>query len=222
MLKFLKRLIKYFAFFCLGVVACFIAGFTVASNYAIEHITHLHDQKGTEDYINPNLIEISHIGNKYIEELDLFEKMSLKISTGSMPEFCPILCNSVYMDRERLKDEKTAYILEYFNSQGNRAFNDPLFRLKLKELNFVSQIFTVPLRSLFNDLKTLGPINNFSDKFIVTVQFETVVAKELLSLYWQRHSLKKELEQIKLLRKLLHSCQQGYPVKKIVSECKAS
>lgn len=222
MLKFFNRLFKYFIFFCLGIIVCFVAGFTVVSDYAIEHISHLNDQKGVEELINPNLIEISHIGNRYIEELDLFEKLSLNISTRSMPEFCSIICNPVSMDRETLKEQRTSYVIQYFKAQGSRAFSDPLFRLKLKELSFVSHIFTAPLRSLFNEIKNKGPLNSFSEKFMVTAKFEITVAKELVSLYSQKHSLQKELEQIKLFRKLMHSCQQGYPVKKIILECKAS
>lgn len=243
-MKFGYRLLKYLGFFLLGIFSCLLLGFTVVSYYSIEQLAkamapevksplkisaaknsnpqNIEESKKGESPINPNLKELTHISINYVDELNLLDALAQEISQKSPPEICSTLCNPTAMDHEKLREERSAYLVSYYKQQGVRALEDPLFRLRLKEIGFISNLFPVSFRSLLNQIQgatQTGDIDT-SGKLNLAVKLQTAFANELVSFYFHRQELIQNKEQLKTLRDLIRSCQKGTSRNQVVLACR--
>ncbi|WII73556.1 hypothetical protein QJS83_06680 [Bdellovibrio sp. 22V] len=235
-MRFLKGLLKCIGFFILGVVTCALVGLTAVSYYAVDQLTKASASEektakrppvakasvlpslptGPESHteVNPNLKELVRIGKSYDEELNLFDELAEKIAQKSVPDLCHTLCNPSYLDRERLANERTAYLVSYYKQEGTRALQDPLFRMKLEEVGFISRLYPPSLRKIMVQIEEAK-----SAKFKLALQLETAVVKEIYHFTFRFDQMKQDAEKLKTLRELIRSCQRGIPRKNVISEC---
>lgn len=246
-MKIIKSLLKCFFFFLMGAFTCVVLGITAISYYSVEQLakaispestssaiaadmkkTNSHSLKpevseNNDTPVNPNLKELSLISLNYVDELNLFDNLIQEISKKTIPEMCSTLCNPMVIDKEKLREERSSYLANYYKQQGLKALEDPLFRLRLMETSFISNLFPLALRSFLNQVQNKvqnGQVKTF-DKLILALQLQATVTKELASLYFQRNELIQTKEHLKFLRKLMYSCQKGSPRKKLISDCLA-
>ncbi|WP_374077831.1 hypothetical protein [Bdellovibrio bacteriovorus] len=240
-MKFVKSVLKYLGFFLLGVFVCAVVGLTGVSYYAIDQLVKATAPEGKstkkmpvakasvmpslEDSVkdpeapNPNLKELTRIGYNYDAEFAIFDKLAEDVSKRSLPEICTTLCNPSYLDRERLSTERSAYLASYYKQEGTRALQDPVFRMKLEEIGFLSRLFPPSLRFVLKQIDLANRQNKEVDKFGLAVHLEFAVLKEISSITARMDSMKQDTEKLKLLREFMRSCEQGTPRKKVISEC---
>ncbi|MEK2644331.1 hypothetical protein [Bdellovibrio sp. BCCA] len=240
-MKFAKSVLKYFGFFLLGVVVCAIVGLTGISYYAIDQLVKaqapeakpakkmpvakasmlpsLEETAKDPETVNPNLKEVTRIGYNYTAEFAIFDRLAEDISKRSLPEICSTLCNPSNLDRERMRTERSAYLASYYKQEGTRALQDPVFRIKLEEIDFLSRLFPPSLRFVLKQIELAQKQGKEVDKFGLAVHLEFAVLKEISSMSARFDSMKQDTEKLKVLRELVHSCERGTPRKKIFADC---
>ncbi|MGZ3768314.1 MAG: hypothetical protein ACXVCP_03565 [Bdellovibrio sp.] len=219
-------------FFLLGAAVTEFLVFTAVCYYSIHFLAeanrssesskHLADQ-----YIsfaeNPNIKEMIKIGKLYTNELNIFDKLMQQIDLKQAPDICETLCNAVYLDKAHLSGERSSYLASYYNQSGTKSLTDPLFRLRLEEIGFISTLYPPALRELLNKILEKSQNGELvrSDKLNLTFKLETALAKQIYYFYIHRHELFNKADEIKTLRHLQQSCQKGTPKTKIIPECKS-
>lgn len=209
-MKFIFTTVKYITFFLLGALTCFVLGTSAVSYIAIEEIA-------TSE--NPNIKDLSRIAGSYVEELNKFDALTADLSGKNIPAICSTLCNASFMDKHRLREERTHYLVAYYKQQGPRALQDPAFLLTLDEIGFISRLFPRSLRDLLLEIEQLKQSPNESQKILLALKAETAALTEIASLGFDLDELKKSSQRLKSLRELSRSCQRGMPRKQVISEC---
>lgn len=220
-MKLIKSTFKYLGFFLLGAFFCTVVGLTGISYYTVEQLSKA-VAPDLEPSVNPNLKDLTRIGVTYVNELGQFDLLATEISKKPQPDLCKTLCNPTRMDRERLDNEKTFYLAHYYKQEGARALEDPLFRLKLEEIGFLSELFPASLRNVLAQIdhstKKSQPEPN---KLVLALKLEMAVLKEISAFSLRWDSLKQDTQKLKWVRELVRSCERGAPRNKVISECRS-
>ncbi|WP_373998944.1 hypothetical protein [Bdellovibrio bacteriovorus] len=242
-MRFVKRLLKYVLFFVLGAITCALLSVTALSYLAIDQLSKATrpeplksskkmpvakatmmptlplDGESKNTDVNPNLRELTHIGHNYVAELNLFDELASSVAQKNMPEICSVLCNPSYMDRERLTNERTQYLVHYYKNEGSRAFTDPIFRVKLEEVGLLSALFPVSFRNVLSQIEA-AHAETTTQKLALAVQLQSAVIKEATSFSDRIETAKQDNEKLKILRELTRSCERGLKSRKqVISEC---
>ncbi|KHD89813.1 MAG: hypothetical protein OM95_01750 [Bdellovibrio sp. ArHS] len=243
-MRFVKRLLKYVLFFVLGAITCALMSITALSYFAIDQLSKATapatkpvkkmpvakatmlpnlplapGEKGTDQEVNPNLRELTHIGHTYVHELNLFDELAATLAQKNLPEICSVLCNPTFMDRELLTNERTNYLVRFYQQEGARAHSDPVFRMKLEEIGILSELFPVSFRKVLVQIHE-AKAESTTDKLALAVQLQTAVVREISSLNDRIDDAKRGNERLKILRELTRSCEKGLKSRKqVVSEC---
>lgn len=247
-MKFVKVLFKCFVFFILGVFVCILSGMMALSYYSVDQLSKalapeakqiLKNSTGSINKImisqktersekefsaNPNLKDITQISIKYINELNLFDELAKELANKPTSNICSTLCNHTAMDLERLRDERSTYLMTYYKQQGVKTLDDPLFRLRLKETGLISTLFPPSLRSVLSKIQSRvqsGQLNT-ADKLNFAIMLQSTIIWEIASLYFQRNEFIQNAQELKLLRKLHQSCSNGSVRKENLSNCNTS
>ena len=242
-MHFLKSLVKYLLFFMAGVIVAAFATATAVSFYAVDHLMAVkpaekvsektkpksktkapvidEDVPPEDTYINSNIVEVLRMGDQYRAELSQFDELQSKIVSHKSPPLCDVLCSASSFDSERMLQERTPYLQEFYRQNGERSMRDPFFQLKLREVGFLSEIFPTSIRSLWHDVEQKRDTNpTLSQKLSWSLQFEMAALKELYRLSGKWDDLKKESDRIQGLRELIQSCQKGLrPAKDLRTDC---
>lgn len=246
-MRILKSILKYSAFFLLGVFTCALVGTTAISYYAISELTRpvAVEVKGKKPYpsakasltpslagstegpeaaastpLNVNAKEVAKIAHTTMLELNKFDALMTELARKPLPPLCSTLCDPSYMDRERLSAERTDYLISYYKQEGSRALQDPAFRMQIAGLSFISRIFSKSLRSVLTDIDIAAKNPEVAEnKLWMALRIETLALKEMTRLAMQSDVLKREATQLDKLRELHRSCNKGVARKQIVSEC---
>lgn len=206
-MKILRALPTYILFFILGLILAVPFIGTGFSYYAIDL-----SQK------NPNLQELTSIGYEYVKELNAFDQLSQEVSQKALPPSCSVVCAPSQLDAEQIKSERSFYLQKYFANDKIRALKDPQFRLKLKEVAFLSELFPPPFRKIITQLKTKSEteVQSSTSKFILALQLEAAIFVELTQIQSRFRSLQEEKRAIDTYRELIASCRKG-----LISKAKA-
>ncbi|MNT81227.1 hypothetical protein D3C72_2207980 [compost metagenome] len=104
-----------------------------------------------------------------------------------------------------------------------RALEDPVFRMKLAEVEFISRLFPASLRNILGDIEGLHNGANASDsRLMLAIRLETAVLTEMSALTLRLDSMKGEADKFRDIRDLIRSCQKGTVTHKSVrSQCEA-
>lgn len=241
MVKVVKSTFKYLFFFILGVIVTALVVATGLSYYAVDQLSKatLPDPAPTKNKkkekksqpedeqvlrknleVNPNVKEVVKISLTYEQELALVDRLVKDVQRHKVPDICTTLCNPVHLDLERLKEERSEYLSNYYQQQGRRALEDPMFLLKLEEMGFLSRMFPPSLRDLLRQINQLNlQPDNEKQKWLLAAQGQVTVYREIANLYSVKDSFSKDEKRIQKLRSLIKRCQQGDSPKKILSEC---
>ena len=222
----LRSILKYLGFFLLGAFVSALIAVTCIAYYAIENVAIPPTAKAVapaKKWINPNLQEISEFGEVYRQEFNLFDQLESEIKKQELPKICKVVCNPSSLDSEKMKTDRSRYLLEFYKENGKRALLDPHFRLKLEEVSFLSDLYPPSLRQVFSaahQLKDQEP--DFLTKLALAVHLEMAAVKEGTSLGLRWEKLKIENDKIGRLRSIVQSCEKGtLPAKQATAECEA-
>lgn len=237
-MSFLKTVLKCLGFYLLGVLTCAVVGLTGISYFAVDQLIKASapdtrtaqkmpvakasmmpsletDNAFAPGAVNPNLKELKRIASLYNTELTAFDQLAAAVAQKKAPELCATLCNSSFLDKERLNSERSFYLATYYKQEGARALQDPVFRLKLQEIGFLSRLYPPSLRAIV----TATEKPNGVSKWALALRLEYAAIKEFSRLALQREELQKDAEKISRLREWTHSCQKGVNKKQVISEC---
>lgn len=222
-MKFLKSLITHLIFFLMGLVAAAILSFTALSYFTIDQLSKAFQEAPPpsisfsfwDQPLNPNLKEVILIGATYIKELDLFDQLQSEINWNSTPEICSVLCNPVGIDSGALADEKIQLLIGYYKQNKTAALKDPLFRLRMQEVAFLSQLFPTSFRVILKEVRT-KPI-----EWTLALQLQWALFKEMTTFVYRWETLKSQLKLIEKHRSLFESCRHGTALKKVLDNCQS-
>lgn len=229
-MKFLKSLLKYLGFYVLGVTVSSLVVFTALSYFAVDQLSKAFDDKPVDaknahlldQPLNPNIKEIILIGRTYVDELDLFDSLYAQIKAKNPPALCEVLCKPISIDQEKLAQERTPYLLAYFKQNQTLALQDPLFRQRVEEIGFLSELFPSSLRSILREVAaTRKAIHDRPSKISLAFKLQWHLLKEISGFYLRWGELKQKTTQLKKHRELLQSCALGSPAKKVLADCQA-
>lgn len=237
-MKLIKSIFKYIGFFILGIVTCAFVGATVASYYAVDQLAKATAPQEADEKIpvanaslipllessvqaasinNPNFKEAIRIGSRNIDIFSSFDDFIATVGTPSR-SLCSTVCNPSRLDKERLNTDGVAYLIEFYEQERSRAFEDPLFRLRYEEIRFLSQLVPTSLRKVVARIDQSHNQEKLN-RLALALQLEFAVAQEATGFYMRAESYKQEDRKLKDLRDLVESCQHGAPHKKVISEC---
>lgn len=83
----------------------------------------------TPEHPPKELSRFSEMANKFSTRKTFINKVQQDMRASNAPSFCNIICN------EGLK--KSFHLSEYYKTEGRRAFDNPIFRLKYARLNLL-------------------------------------------------------------------------------------
>jgi hypothetical protein len=224
-MKSVKTIAIFLVIFAVSLVLCAIIGLTGLSYLAVDEVVKATAAEPLKKKISieaaesaiydpeaadPNLRSLLAIGRDYQKEFTVFDQMLVDITKKKVPSFCTIVCNPSFLDNERLKTERSHYLKEYYRNQGQHALLDPMFRLKLEEIGFLSSLFPVPLRNLLSEIEQHNqPGTPEQSRLALAVKLEMSVLKEAKSLATKIESIKAEADKLEAVRRLIKSCQEG-------------
>lgn len=241
MIKLVKSTFKYLLFFALGVIVAALIGVTGLSYYAVDQLSKAtannpepidNKRRGKKVApeseqtfpknldVNPNVKEVVKISLTYEQELALIDRLAKDVQRHKAPDICTTLCNPIHLDSERLKEERSEYLFSYYQQEGRRALEDPLFLLKLEEMGFLSRMFPSSLRDLLRQIEQLKlQPNSEKQKWLLAAKGQMTVYREIANFFSVKDSFSKDEKRIQHLRNLIRRCQQGGQPHKIVNEC---
>lgn len=220
---FLKSIFLHFIFTVLGFLAAAFLSFTALSYFTVDQLSKAFHEDPTnteapsiwDQPLNPNVKEIILIGTTYIKELDLFDQLQSEISQSSSPEMCSVLCNPVGMNPEALATEKVQLLARYYQQNKTAALKDPLFRLRMQEAGFLSQLFPASFRSVLKEIQE----KPMEWTFVLKLQW--TIFKEMITFVYRWESMKSQLKDMENHRSLFQSCRKGAVPKKNLQDCQS-
>lgn len=222
-MKFLKAVLKYIGYSLLGVVVSTLVGATIISYLAVEHLADTKTPPPSQipaEVPNHNLREVTRLTKTYIAEVEEYEKLMAQLSKQTVPEFCSTLCNPSGLDREMLREQRTHYLAKYYQQQGPSVLKDPLFRLKLEEMQFISKAFPESVRDLIEGITDSANEKNRVQAFLEVLKFEATLVTEANRYRTTYQSLLLEDKKLKELRRIVNSCNSGSSLKTLREECR--
>lgn len=245
-MKLIKDLLFFLTIFIVSTFLCAVVAMTALSYYAVNELAKatapdpqskpgkkLPSVKASmvpttpdfsvQDAADPNLKSLVKIGSDYRTELTIFDQLFNQIAQKQYPEFCSVLCNPTSLDKERLKQERSPYLAEFYKEHGLRALEDPIFRMKLAEVDFISRLFPHSLRDILGDIQGLHDRSKESrSRLLLAIRLEAAVIAEMSALTLRLDSMKGEADKFRDIRALIQSCQKGTMTHKSVrNQCEA-
>lgn len=219
-MKWVRSLLKSLFFFALGAIVASFVGLTAISYYTVEHLLAAH-KISPEPWLNANIIEVLRLGDQYTTELNEFDQLQTKIQSHPAPPLCEVICRGSSFDSTKMLEERTPYLKNFYQQNGEGSLNDPFFQLKLREVGFLSDIFSPSVRELWGDFeKNIPSQAGPTQKLGWSLKFEVTALKELYRLSGRWDELKKESSRIQGYRDLIRRCQHGLrPAKDLRAEC---
>lgn len=239
MTPFLKSTLKYFTFFLLGIAVAAFVSFTAFSYFTIDQLSKAFSSSAPliknslttkpvdtankldiESEINPNLKEIILLGTQYMNELDLVDQLNRDMSPGSIQPLCNILCKPIGISRDRYFAERTPLLINYVRSTKEKAWEDPLFRIRVAEMTFLSELFPKSIRDILQEVsKTKEVLRSDLTKMNLALKLQWTLFKEMTNLLFRWERMKKQLHVLQHQRGLLGLCSKGISPKKITEDC---
>lgn len=172
---------------------------------------------------NPNLRKLVDISFNYDREFSTFEELRTNLAKTKVPSLCDRICDPIHIDSERLRAERTEYLAQYYTLEGSRALQDPLFLLKLEEMDFLSNLFPRSVREILREIKQTDNLSQSeSQKWALAAKTQWTVMQEIASFYSRKEQISQQANKIDLLRGLLRKCQKGTDRKEIILECEGT
>lgn len=222
-MKFIKSLISHLVFFTLGLFAAAVLSFTALSYFTIDQLSKAFQETPApvtspsvwDQPLNPNLKEVILIGATYIKELDLFDQLEAEINKTDSPEICSVLCNPIGLDSEALAAQKIQFLVNYYQQNKLAALKDPLFRLRMQEVAFLSQLFPPSFRIILKEVQS-SPV-----KWSLVLQLQWALFKEMTTMVYRWETMKTQLKNMEKQRVLFQSCRTGSAPKKVLQDCQS-
>jgi hypothetical protein len=169
-----------------------------------------------------NLQEVSSVASEYSDEIESFEGLVHEIAGKKMPTLCSTVCNPSTLDQDKLRELRMDYLDAFYRAQGSHAFADPIFRLKLEELSFISKAFPKPLRVVLQEIDDVRelPVEK-QQKWKLALHLEGAVFAEMSTFRTRYRELRTDSRRIKRLRAIIQECRLTPNQKKIISECQS-
>ena len=235
-MRYLRTFLKLIIAFVLGALLATFVTLTAVSYYAVEHLTlatpltpakpaskkEADPEAVPQDtWINANILDVIRVGDQYASELNQFDELKTELSSHKSPRLCETICNGSSFDKDRMLEERTPYLRNYYRQNGAKALQDPTFQLKMRELSILSEMFPTSFRSVWRDVEQNRESQpRWPQKMAWSLRFEAAALAELPHLPEKWDELKKESDRIQSFRELIQSCQKGLrPAKELRAEC---
>jgi hypothetical protein len=217
-MKIAKTSLKYLALVIVGICIAVVVVTVGASYVVIKELT----QNQEPQHQDPNLNDLLKIGHNYSSEFAVFENLLGNIVQKPVPEFCSVLCKPSSFNGERLKLERTDYLVDFYRQLGRRSLEDPVFRLKLEEMSSLARLFPRSLREVLAQIEQIRQNQpQAPSQWALSIEFAVVMTKQIFSIANRMDSFKEEVQSFKEVRDLIQRCEQGAPHKEVLAHCQS-
>jgi hypothetical protein len=133
-----------------------------------------------------------------------------------------VLCKPSSFNGERLKLERTDYLVDFYRQLGRRSLEDPVFRLKLEEMSSLARLFPRSLREVLAQIEQIRQNQpQAPSQWALSIEFAVVMTKQIFSIANRMDSFKEEVQSFKEVRDLIQRCEQGAPHKEVLAHCQS-
>lgn len=203
---------KYVLIFLAVCLITFLGGSTVISYYTVQTLTQVASNQTESE---PNLSAVLKLTGTYLADLQSYEAFVQNINGQNWPAFCSVICNPSSFDKNRYLEERTPYLVSFYNQQKKQATYDPHFRIKIAQMEFLRTAIPSSLRGVLNDILIPQPSTSHT---MLSLRLETAILKELPSANSLYTETKSQLRKLNELREIANSCSRGKP-KDLIAQC---
>ncbi|MFS4459178.1 hypothetical protein [Bdellovibrio sp. HCB2-146] len=203
---------KYLIIFLLVCFVTVLGGVVYLSYHTVQKLTQVAtDQSESE----PNLSAVLKLTGSYLEDIRQYEEFLTTLGSDKWPSFCSVICNPSHFNRERYVNERTPYLVSYYRQQKKQAAADPVFRMKIAQLDFLRETVPSSLRNVMRDI--LVPQSQHS---IASLSFRLDGAMMTVLPFAQSryNQAKARLEILNQVREIASSCGKA-PKKEVIERC---
>ena len=144
-MRLFKITAKYLLIFLLVCLVTLLGGSTVLSYYTVQTLTQVASNQTESE---PNLSAVLKLTGSYLADLHSYEAFVKNINGQNWPAFCSIICNPSNFDKDKYLEERTPYLVEFYNQQKKQAPSDPDFRMKIAQMEFLRTAIPGSLRGV--------------------------------------------------------------------------
>lgn len=203
---------KYLLIFIAVCLITFLGGSTVISYFTVQTLTQVASNQTESE---PNLSAVLKLTGTYLADLQSYEAFVKDINGNNWPAFCSVICNPSSFDKNRYLQERTPYLVSFYNQQKKQATYDPHFRMKIAQMEFLRTAIPKSLRGVLNDI--LIPQQPASPTML-SLRLEGAVLSHLPSATSLYQETKTQLRKLNELREIANSCSQGKR-KELIAQC---
>lgn len=182
------------------------------SYYAVQTLTQVASNQTESE---PNLSAVLKLTGTYLADLQSYEAFVKNINGQNWPAFCSVICNPSSFDKNKYLQERTPYLVAFYNQQKKQAPSDPNFRMKIAQMEFLRTAIPSSFRGVLNDI--LIPVGNPSQA-LLSLRLEGAVLSQLptaRSLYKETRSQLRKLDELK---EIANSCPNGKKAE-MIAQC---
>lgn len=194
---------KYALIFFLVCFVTLLGGSTVISYYTVQTLTQVASNQTESE---PNLSAVLKLTGTYLADLQSYEAFVKDINGQNWPAFCSVICNPSNFDKNKYLEERTPYLVEFYNQQKKQAPSDPNFRMKIAQMEFLRTAIPSSLRGVLNDI--LIPVGNPSQT-LLSLRLEGAVLRQLPSVRSLYKETRSQLRKLDELKEIANSCSNG-------------
>ena len=140
---------KYLIIFLFVCFVTVLGGAVYLSYHTVQKLTQVATNQIESE---PNLSAVLKLTSSYLEDVRQYEEFLKTLGPDKWPSFCSVICNPSNFNRERYVNERTPYLISYYMQQKKLAAQDPVFRMKIAQLDFLRETLPSSLRNVMRDI----------------------------------------------------------------------
>lgn len=203
---------KYVLIFLAVCLITFLGGSTFISYYTVQTLTQVASNQTESE---PNLSAVLKLTGTYLADLQSYEAFVQNINGQNWPAFCSVICNPSSFDKDRYLEERTPYLVSFYNQQKKQATFDPHFRIKIAQMEFLRTAIPSSIRGVLNDI--LIP-QEAPSHTMLSLRLEGAILRQLPSATSLYTETKSQLRKLNELREIANSCSSGKR-KDLIAQC---
>lgn len=152
-----------------------------------------------------------------IKYLNFVDNVQAEMDSMTVQPICQIICDSSWLDRQRLSADPYIYLEKFYLQNRNRALEDFYFRHALESTKVVAEVLTPSMRELY--IQGLDIENkNYLEQAAYVAKFQFSVAEVLYNISQLNKNFQNYEMKMEKLSELRRTCQYT-SAKKVQQSC---
>lgn len=203
---------KYLIIFLLVCFVTVLGGAVYLSYHTVHKLTQVATNQTESE---PNLSAVLKLTTSYLEDIRQYEVFLTTLGSDKWPSFCSVICNPSNFNRERYVAERTPYLVYYYHQQKKQAASDPVFRMKIAQLDFLRETIPTSLRGVMRDILLPQPHHSIAS---LSFRLDGAMMTFLPFAKSRYNTAKAKLEILDQVREVASSCGKA-PKKEVIARC---